>query len=190
MKEYYTTGEVARICSIAPRTVQKYCEQGLLEMKKSPVTGYRRILRDSLLGFMRKYNIPVTSLESRETKSVFVVDDDKKLVKMITGFLSEKLKGSEIRSATEGYAALIEISATLPHLVILDLKMPKTDGFEVCRQLKNNPLTQGIKIIAITGHSDQEQVYNILKMGADRCLLKPFKMADLLAEVEGLLETT
>ncbi|MCK5092197.1 MAG: response regulator, partial [Gammaproteobacteria bacterium] len=67
-----------------------------------------------------------------------------------------------------------------PNIVLLDLMMPGLDGFEVCRQLKDNPATSAIRVIAMTGYRTEENVKRIIEAGAEECLVKPIEQDSLL----------
>jgi len=73
--------------------------------------------------------------------------------------------------------------------VILDLIMPEMDGFEVCRVLKMDPGTSGIKILALTGHGTAENCERIMEAGADDLLMKPVDPETLIPRIEKLLGT-
>lgn len=178
MKELYTTGEVARICKMAIRTVQLYCEKGVFEVRKSPVTGHRRISRDSFILFMKEHKIPISRLDDLERKTVFIADDDKRFVKILSTAIRSALPDCEIATAHDGYTALIEISALKPDIVIMDIRMPKIDGIELCRRLKENTRTKRIKIVAVTAYAEQGYDDQVEAAGALRCFFKPLKLTD------------
>ena len=73
--------------------------------------------------------------------------------------------------------------------MILDLYMPKLDGFEVCRQLKDNNATSNIKIIAISGYDDQKNKERILSCGADCFFEKPVDMKIIISEINNLIRS-
>jgi CheY-like chemotaxis protein/signal transduction histidine kinase len=181
MKEFFTTGEVARICKTSPKTIVNYCESGLIDAEKSQVTNYRRIPRAALLRFMKRYQIPEENLLAFERRRVLVVDDDPSVLAFVRETL-EDAGGYDVLTAADGYEALIAIGARRPDLLVLDIRMPKMDGFEVCRNLRANPLTRDLRILAITGVSDEDTRRRILEAGADRCLLKPIDPALLQTE--------
>lgn len=192
MKPFYTTGEVAKICKIATKTVVNYCESGKIRFEQSPITNYRRIPRHELIRFITQFNIPVSQLSVVETKSVLVVDDDRVFVDIVVSALekhfSQRPLECKARKAYDGYTALIEIGKEQPDIVILDILMPRLDGFAVCRILKENPLTNHIKICAVSAKSDDETRDGILKAGADEFLSKPFKLDYLCEVVEKLCD--
>lgn len=187
MKKFFTTGDVAKICEISPKTVINYCESGKLSSEKSPVTNYRRIPRDALVAFMEKYNIPVSRADSIEQKSVLVVDDDENFVRLLKKAFNLAEKNVLVKVACDGYEALVEIGKEAPDLVILDVMMPKIDGYEVCKTLRSNPSFKGVKICAISGVSDDDMEKNLLRCGADLFIKKPFEFREFVKTTTRLL---
>lgn len=178
MKESFTTGEVARICRIAPKTVINYCEAGKIRNLKSPITNYRRIPRDSLLEFMRTFGIPDTEIERIEKKSILIVEDDKKVQKTLQDMIKEVFSDRvKVASARDGYEALLALGTELPDLLVLDIGLPSIDGYEVCKRIREHVSTRGLRILAITGLPDKEAEQKILQAGADSCLRKPIKLS-------------
>jgi len=123
-----------------------------------------------------------------EPKQILVVDDDRD----ITGWLVRSLSSSgfSTRAAYNGDEALQMIRESPPHLILLDLKMPGTDGYEVIRQLKGDATTRNIPIIVITA-SDLEGErtrIRVLGMGAQQLLSKPFSSDVLIKEIRNLID--
>ena len=81
----------------------------------------------------------------------------------------------------------IKVVQFRPDLVILDLIMPRMDGFEVCRYLKKDSATSGIKILVLTGYDTEENREEIMEAGADDYLAKPVETDDLIEHIGGLL---
>ncbi|MBI5903314.1 MAG: response regulator, partial [Deltaproteobacteria bacterium] len=96
-------------------------------------------------------------------------------------------RGYEIETAADGYEALIKVGDFKPELLILDIMMPRIDGFEVCRRLKGDESTSDIKILAVTAYG-KEDMEKIVKCGADDCLPKPLGLREFQKSVENLLE--
>ena len=117
--------------------------------------------------------------------TILVVDDDPAIVHIVKEALNMSGKGYDIRIAVDGFAAGRELSLRQPNLVILDIKLPGADGFEVCRQIK--ALDKNIKVIAITGFDTEENRRKMKEAGAEAFLAKPFKMDTLQAKTEELL---
>ena len=97
--------------------------------------------------------------------------------------------GFEVESASDGFEAGIKIIKFQPHIVILDLYMPKMDGFEVCRQLKKDRDTATIKIIAISGDEDPRNREKILNCGADCFFSKPADINVIISEIHNLIKS-
>lgn len=118
-------------------------------------------------------------------EKILVVDDEESLAEMVCRAL--KQQGYKTVAAYDGDAALDLISEELPDLVILDLMLPKMDGWEVCRRAKSDQQTKEIPIMMLTARSSSEDVVQGLDLGADDYLKKPFKLEELLARVRALL---
>ena len=93
----------------------------------------------------------------------------------------------EIDEASNGFYAGLKIMRFMPTLIILDLFMPEMDGFEACRQLKAEPETQHIKIIAVLGFGSMENRNKIKELGADLFLEKPIEKQALLQSIKQFL---
>ena len=113
--------------------------------------------------------------------TVLVVDDSPSdLLAMATALRS---KGYQVITAADGEEALRKAVAERPRLVVLDVIMPKQNGFQVCRQLKNTPETKEARIILVTSKSGESDRFWGLKQGADEYVTKPFSDEALLAAV-------
>jgi DNA-binding response OmpR family regulator len=115
-------------------------------------------------------------------KSILVVDDEAPIRKLLGQELGEA--GYRVRQASDGQEALLHIRQEKPDLVILDVLMPKMNGFHVAALLKNDPQTMDIPIIILTILEDKERGY---RLGVDRYLTKPINTQALFDEIEELL---
>jgi DNA-binding response OmpR family regulator len=115
--------------------------------------------------------------------SVLVVDDERALVGMIASLLGEE--GYEIVTAYDGEAALRRHAEESPDLVILDRKLPKVTGDEVCRRIRATHV--GTPILMLTGERGAEERAKLLDLGADDYLEKPFNSKELRSRVRALL---
>ncbi len=114
-------------------------------------------------------------------KKILVVDDSPTEQKIVASLLSKK--GYTIVTASDGEEAIATAKKEKPDLVVLDVVMPKKNGFQVCRALKTSPDTQALKIILLTSKDQDVDKFWGMKQGADEYLTKPFKDADLIAAV-------
>lgn len=113
-------------------------------------------------------------------KSVLIVDDDEKLIKML-GFLFMS-KGFNVEKATDGQEAIDLLKNLKPDVIILDLMMPGIDGFEVCRIIKEDPFLKDTPIIVLSALSLSENREKLSALGAYDYFEKPFKSSDLVAK--------
>ena len=116
---------------------------------------------------------------------ILVVEDSPTYLRQISNLLQEN--GYQAIAAIDGEQALEKSVREDPDLILLDIILPKKNGFQVCRQLKTTPSTRNIKIIMLTSKALDSDRYWGLKQGADEYLTKPFVEEELLANVARLL---
>ena len=118
-------------------------------------------------------------------KKILVVDDEPDFVE----FLSIRLKSSgyDVISASDGESGLKKAQKEKPDLIILDILMPKINGFELCKRLKENEFTKDMPVIMLTALAREQDLSKGLKEGADCFITKPFNSADLLYEIKTAL---
>ena len=95
--------------------------------------------------------------------------------------------GVDVSSAEDGITGLDQISATNPHVVVLDIGLPGIDGWEVLSQLRENPSSAEVKVLVLTAHAQPEMADRAAEGGADAFMTKPFRPIDLRVQVEKLL---
>ncbi|CAB1057712.1 hypothetical protein D1BOALGB6SA_2465 [Olavius sp. associated proteobacterium Delta 1] len=116
---------------------------------------------------------------------VMIVDDSPTDLKLMSEpFLSQ---GYEIVTATDGEEALQKAESERPGLIVLDVVMPKLNGFKVCRQIKNSTNLNNIKVILLTSKNQESDRFWGQKQGADAYMTKPFTGEDLLATATKLM---
>jgi diguanylate cyclase (GGDEF)-like protein len=120
------------------------------------------------------------------TRGHILLADDNKLVVKVTGSILEQA-GYTVDVAWDGIEAAIKAFSLLPDLIVLDVEMPKIKGYQVCRLLKEDPLTSWMPIIMLTGREHQSDMFWGLKTGADAYITKGFKPESLLDKAEELL---
>ncbi|MFD2200486.1 response regulator transcription factor [Shivajiella indica] len=114
---------------------------------------------------------------------ILIVDDEPNILLSLE-FLFKK-EGYRVFIARDGEEAMGIIKENGPDLVILDIMMPKVDGYEVCRYLKKNH--KNVKVVFLTAKSKQQDIQKGMEMGADLYLTKPFSTKDLVNKVKGLI---
>jgi DNA-binding response OmpR family regulator len=119
-------------------------------------------------------------------KTILVVDDDPEILGMLQ--LRLEHRGYKVLTASDGKEALAVAKRSRPHLMILDVMMPAKNGWEVARALKQDPVTEDIKILMLTAIGASVNELTSPLYGADAHLDKPFKFDELEAQVATLLE--
>jgi len=119
------------------------------------------------------------------SKRILIADDEPNIVVSLE-FLMRR-EGFDVQVAVDGEAALQAIAAQVPDLILLDIMLPRKDGFEVCQQIRANPRWQSIKVVMLTAKGRDTEVSKGLALGADAYMTKPFSTKDLVAQVRQLL---
>jgi two-component system alkaline phosphatase synthesis response regulator PhoP len=121
-----------------------------------------------------------------ETKSrILIADDNEPNVELLEAYLSGV--DCEIEIAVDGRDTLDKVASFRPHLILLDIMMPKLSGFEVCKQLKSSKETSGIMILMVTAPNEQGDIERAVDAGTDDFLSKPVNKTGLLKRVENML---
>jgi DNA-binding response OmpR family regulator len=125
-------------------------------------------------------------MEGSDEPTLLVVDDEPEINKLVKRIFEKR--GYRVLSAADGADALELVAQDRPDLILLDLNLPKIDGWEVCRRLKSDPATRDIPIIMLTAaHANVDDAHIGLGLGADEYVAKPFVKAVLLHNVDRLL---
>jgi DNA-binding response OmpR family regulator len=111
-------------------------------------------------------------------KTILVVEDSPTELRLIEQALQGK--GFELITAVDGEEALAKAEARRPDLVLLDVVLPKQNGYQVCRQIKRSPVIGGTKVIMVTAKRQESDRFWGIKQGADEYLRKPFTTEELL----------
>jgi two-component system sensor histidine kinase/response regulator len=123
--------------------------------------------------------------ENYQKAKVLIVEDSQESIDLLVYFL--KPAGYEITTAADGIEAIQMIEKSLPDIILLDIMLPRVDGFQVCERLKKNDRTFHIPVIMITALKELKDKIRALEAGADDFISKPFDSVELLARVKSLL---
>ena len=118
-------------------------------------------------------------------KKVLIVDDEPNSVISLEFLM--KREDFEVFVATDGEEALQQIAEHDPDLILLDIMLPKKNGFEVCQELRADPARAGTKVIMLTAKGRDTEIAKGLALGADAYMTKPFSTRDLVARVAAML---
>lgn len=176
----FTSSEVGALLQVNASSVKKWIDEGRLTAFRTP-GGHRRVRATDLVDFLEVHRMPIPmDLEKAGRRRVLVVDDDVSVLKALQRSLKRYAAQLEVVTCENGIDALVRIGAFRPHLILLDIVMPRIDGLEVCRRLKANLETRGIQVIFVTGHNTPQIERKALEAGATRCLAKPIEVSELL----------
>ena len=118
-------------------------------------------------------------------EKILVVEDEGDILEVVQYNLARE--GFKVVSVRDGEQGLARVRRDAPDLVILDLMLPGMDGVEICRRIKQDPITAGIPVIMLTAKGDESDVLLGLGMGADDYMTKPFSPKELIARVRTVL---
>ena len=184
----FSTTDVARYCRVSGVQVTRWIKDGKLKCYRYPGGRYK-ISRNNFREFLEKNNIPIIDefFECHERVRILIGEDDFDFAESLRQVLEEKYPEFELEVVNDGYEVLLKLGEFKPDLLILDIKMPKINGLEVCQRMKNNSVLRGVKILAITGNSRTYTRETVLESGADEYLVKPFESEELFRNIERLL---
>jgi len=126
------------------------------------------------------------SMRARTQPLVLVVEDYQDAREMYAAYL--QFSGFDVAEAGNGIEAIEKAQQLLPDIVLMDLALPRMDGWEATRRLKNDPRTQHIPIVALTGHALAGHAEGAREAGCDAFVTKPCLPDALVAEIKRLLE--
>jgi len=186
IKKVFSTGDAAAICKISQQTIIRCFDSGRLEGFRVPGSRFRRIPRENLVKFMRENDIPLDLLEEADRRKVLVVDDDPEIVELMVDVL-ERDGRFEVRTASSGYDAGVITQEFRPDIMILDYMLPDVNGNVVCKTIRQNPAFQAMKIIIVSGVIKPDEIEELMTVGADAFMKKPFSIDELVNQMAELL---
>lgn len=183
-KDVLTTGEVAKICNVAPRTVSKWFDSGTLKGYRIPGSKDRRIPVAQLIKFMKAHNIPLDGIMSGRTR-VLIVDDEREVTDALSKVLGEQAN-YEVRAAASAFAAGLEAERFKPHVMLLDIHLSDSEALarELCKTVRVEDDLQLTRIIAMSGKMTDAQLSGLRGQGYDGFLKKPFAVRTVIEEIE------
>lgn len=119
--------------------------------------------------------------------SVLVVEDEPNIVDSLSFLM--KQAGFQVQIARDGDAAIRVMESRVPDLVLLDVMLPRRDGYDVCREIRDNPAWGDVKIMMLTAKGRALDRRKGMELGADDYVTKPFSTREIVARVQRLLGT-
>lgn len=124
--------------------------------------------------------------EEPKQKTILVVDDDESVLSFLS--FSLKSEGFTVMAAQDAEVALKQLEKTIPDLILLDIMLPKMDGFAMCRKIKSNPKTMKVPVLFITAYAEPNSLKTATEAGAQGLIEKPILFDGLLLQVYDALE--
>jgi excisionase family DNA binding protein len=181
-KTVLTTGQVAKICNVAPRTVSKWFDQGHLRGYRIPGSKDRRIPLDQLLKFMRAHHIPLNGLDDGRLRIV-LLDPDVAFGEALAKALVEE-QGFEVTTTACAFEAGAVTSEVKPRALVVDVSLPDVEPREISRFVRSSPELKTTTIIGVARNLDGGRGQALLQAGFDGFLSKPFEMRALVRMLE------
>jgi len=184
-KNVLTTGDVARICNVAPRTVSKWFDNGQLKGYRIPGSKDRRIPVSELARFMKVNNMPAETLPVGKTR-VLIVDSNSDSASALADTLRTKAD-YEVQIARNNFQTGIIAQKFTPHVLLINLLAEGIDATDICKSIRSNEDLQTIKVIALAKQLSDSESAALLQKGFDACISNPANIAKVIKEIE---ETT
>ena len=184
-KDVLTTGDVAKICNVAPRTVSKWFDSGQLRGYRIPGSKDRRIPLSQLMRFMRAHNMPLNGLDGAATR-VLIADSKTEIGETLADLL-DKSDRFEVQTAECGFDAGILAEQFRPHIVLLDIMLDDINVKKISAILQESDELQGTRIVAITSELTEGEKNALLQQGFDSVLMRPFDIKQAIQCIDETL---
>ncbi len=182
-RDYYTSGQAARLLGIPDRTIRRYLAIGKLRGKQHPITGTWQISRTALTSFIEESGCDVE--QSVRKLRIFVVNDEPAMISFLSRAIMRALPEAEMEILDDACDALIQVGSARPDLVILKARMSILYGRDIVLAIRGNQQTAKTRVLALSG--SPEDLTELAALGADETLITPFTYQELTAKLEGLL---
>jgi len=184
-KNVLTTGDVARICNVAPRTVSKWFDSGQLKGYRIPGSKDRRIPVSELARFMKVHNMPATMLPAGKIR-VLIADSDDDAASALADTLRTKAD-YEVQTARNNFETGVIAQKFTPHVLLISLLAEGIDATDICKSIRSNEDLQTIKVIALAKQLSDSESAALLQKGFDGRISNPANITKVVKEIE---ETT
>jgi PleD family two-component response regulator len=184
-KNVLTTGDVARICNVAPRTVSKWFDSGQLKGYRIPGSKDRRIPVNELIRFMKVHNMPAAVLPLGKIR-VLIADSDTGATSALADTLRTKAD-YEVQTARNDFETGITAQKFVPHVLLVNLLAKDIDAANICKTIRSNEDLQTVKIIAIANRLSSSESAALLQKGFDGYISNCADVTEVIRKIE---ETT
>lgn len=181
-KNILTTGEVAKICNVAPRTVSKWFDSGQLKGYRIPGSKDRRIPLNELVRFMKRHNMPATILPVDKIR-VLVVDSNDHAASTLADFLRAKTN-YDVQTVVNNFETGVIAQKFAPHVLLINLLAEDIAATDICKSIRANEDLQTIKIIAMVNQLSDSESAALLQKGFDGYVTDRDDIAGIIRKIE------
>lgn len=181
-KNVLTTGDVAKICNVAPRTVSKWFDSGQLKGYRIPGSKDRRIPVSELIRFMKANNMPANALPVGKIR-VLIVDSDTNATSALADNLRTKAD-YEVQTVRSNFETGVTAHKFAPHVLLINLLAKDIAVADICKNIHNDEDLQTIKIIALANRLSESESTALLQKGFDGYVSNSTDVTDLIREIE------
>ena len=188
-KKPLNVGLVARICRVSKKTVLNWIYKDALKAFTT-FGGHYRIWPGDLKKFMTMagLDVPFQFVDERQT-AFLIVDDDEAYTMLLKEAICTNFPSADVITTDDGFEALLLIGERKPNVILLDLRMPKLDGFQVLELLRPRKKDGGMKVVVLSAFVDDEVRQKLQNTVADEVWEKKRDIFDLIASLRVMLET-
>ncbi|MBA3314652.1 MAG: helix-turn-helix domain-containing protein [Planctomycetota bacterium] len=183
MRTIFTTGQVAKICKVAPRTVSKWFDSGRLRGYRIPGSQDRRIPREHLIRFLKEHGMPLGELEDEAMGKLLVVGADATTRAGLSEMLGEG--DFKIETASSGFEAGIQAESLHPDCVVVDFAMGRGESLMIAANLKKNAEYTDTVLVGLL--SDEDSASGFDRTIFNETFRKPFDAALLAERIKTLI---
>ncbi|MCK4887499.1 MAG: helix-turn-helix domain-containing protein [Planctomycetes bacterium] len=181
-KNVLTTGDVARICSVAPRTVSKWFDSGQLKGYRIPGSKDRRIPVSELVRFMKLHNMPATMFPVDKIR-VLIADSNSQLCETLAKSLMEKAD-YDVQTVSGNFETGIAAHKFSPHVLLVSLFSKDISAVEICRTVRDDEDLQTIKVIAIANDLSDCEAAALIQQGFDGYICDSGDIDEVIKKIE------
>ncbi|MBL7152132.1 MAG: helix-turn-helix domain-containing protein [Phycisphaerae bacterium] len=181
-KNVLTTGDVAKICNVAPRTVSKWFDNGQLKGYRIPGSKDRRIPVSELIRFMKVHNMPMAALPVGKLR-VLVVDSNSDAASALAESLRTRAD-YDVEIVGSNFKTGAVVQKFTPHVLVINLLAEDIDATGICDNIRADEDLQTIKVIALGGHLGETESAALLRKGFDACISDCSDVTEVIKTIE------
>ena len=186
MKKVFTTGQVAKICKVAPRTVSKWFDSGRLRGYRIPGSQDRRIPREALIRFLKEYGMPLGELEEEGWHKILIIGAEQLFIDRVRELLPDD-DDYKYELANSGFEAGIQAESFHPDTIIVDLAMGRSEALQIAQNLRRNEHYKDTLILGLASE-DEPNPEALTQYGFNDAFKKPFDVALLAERIRTVVE--